>query len=253
MRLPRHWPACTSSCRQLHLSWCSSLLPCWPPLQAFHTGLPLTAAAEETPAINPLQQAPVPAVARSALAAAAADADAEAPLRARAILRNAAISPRKLNMFAKLVRGLSLADALIQCEISCKKSAGLLRNVLLSAKANAINNHGMDGDKLVVGASVGAGGLGGWLLVLLVWRSPGLRLSCPPPAAPLLQPGRPAGAQPGVKVLQASRTCPRHVANPLPVFCCARLHDSSPDRTEEAMRPSLTVLQRRRLWGAGHT
>lgn len=51
------------------------------------------------------------------------------------------------------MRRLSLEDALIQCEISCKKSARILRNVLLSARANAVNNHGLDADKLVVGAS----------------------------------------------------------------------------------------------------
>lgn len=40
-----------------------------------------------------------------------------ATMRARAVLRNVAISPRKLNMFAKVVRGLPYDDALIQCEV----------------------------------------------------------------------------------------------------------------------------------------
>jgi hypothetical protein len=105
---------------------------------------------DETAGLNPLQQAPPPAAA--AAAAAAAEGEVVPPLQARAVLRGVSISPRKLNMFAKVVRGLCYDDALIQCEMSCKKSAGLLRNVLRSARANAINNHGLDADKLVVGA-----------------------------------------------------------------------------------------------------
>lgn len=120
-------------------------------LQGLHVCSPAAAAAAESsePAINPLQQAPAPLAARSFLDS--PSSDKEETLRARAILRNIAISPRKLNMFAKVVRRLGLEDALIQCEISCKKSAQILRNVIKSAKANAVNNHGLDGDKLVIG------------------------------------------------------------------------------------------------------
>ncbi len=40
---------------------------------------------------------------------------------------------------------------LLQCEISPKKSAGLVRKVLLSARANATNNLGLDESRLRVG------------------------------------------------------------------------------------------------------
>lgn len=142
--------------------------------QTLHTGLPRSAASaaadEGAPALNPLQQAPPPTAARSVLAPDTA-AGAEGPLRARAVLRNTAISPRKLNMFAKVVRGLSVEDALIQCEVSCKKSAAILRNVVLSAKSNAVHNHGLDGDRLVVG-ECGGSGARVWLCmcVNLFWR-----------------------------------------------------------------------------------
>ena len=69
---------------------------------------------------------------------------------ARAISRNIAISPRKLNAFVDVVRGLSIQDALIQCRMHPKKAAGICEKVILSAKANAVNNHGLAEARLMV-------------------------------------------------------------------------------------------------------
>lgn len=72
--------------------------------------------------------------------------------------RNLAISPQKLNDFAKVVRGLHVEDALIQCAVSPKKAARLVHKALQSAKANAVNNHGLQPERLrVAEAWVGSG------------------------------------------------------------------------------------------------
>jgi len=72
--------------------------------------------------------------------------------------RNLKISPQKLNDFCKIIRGLRLDEAIMQCGVSPKKAARLVRMGLRSAKANAVNNHGLDGEKLsVYEAIVGKG------------------------------------------------------------------------------------------------
>ena len=45
------------------------------------------------------------------------------------------------------------ANSTLQCAISPKKSAGLVQKVLLSAKANAVNNLGLEESRLRVGES----------------------------------------------------------------------------------------------------
>ena len=45
------------------------------------------------------------------------------------MLRGTHISPQKLNDFARLLRRLHVEDALIQCEVSPKKSAKICRKV----------------------------------------------------------------------------------------------------------------------------
>jgi ribosomal protein L22 len=47
---------------------------------------------------------------------------------------------------------MHISDALINMEIREKKPAKLVKEALKSAFANAVNNHGMDADKLFVGA-----------------------------------------------------------------------------------------------------
>lgn len=46
---------------------------------------------------------------------------------------------------------MSFLPIRLQCQVSPKKSAGLVQKVLLSAKANAVNNLGLDEERLRVG------------------------------------------------------------------------------------------------------
>ena len=70
--------------------------------------------------------------------------------RAHAVLRGARIGPRKLNSFVDVIRGVHIEDALIQCKIHSKKAARLTGKLLESARANAVNNHGLDASQLKV-------------------------------------------------------------------------------------------------------
>lgn len=65
-------------------------------------------------------------------------------------------SPQKLNLLAQSIRGKSAARALIDLEFSKKRTAQSVRKLLQSAIANAVNNHDLDVDRLVVAeATVG--------------------------------------------------------------------------------------------------
>lgn len=70
--------------------------------------------------------------------------------KAKAKARALRVSPRKLNLVAESIRGLKADKALAQLAFSTKRIAGEVKKVLLSAIANAENNHGMDVDHLVV-------------------------------------------------------------------------------------------------------
>ncbi len=76
------------------------------------------------------------------------------------------VSPRKLNLIAQSIRGLTVEKALAQLSFSRRRVAGDVRKVLQSAVANAENNHSLDVDRLVVAeATVGRG------LVMKRWRA----------------------------------------------------------------------------------
>ena len=76
--------------------------------------------------------------------------------RAMAMARLLRSSPRKLNLVAQLIRGRKASDALNQLTFSRRGIARDVKKVLLSAIANAENNHDLDVDRLVVAeASVG--------------------------------------------------------------------------------------------------
>jgi large subunit ribosomal protein L22 len=76
--------------------------------------------------------------------------------QAMAMARLLRTSPRKLNLVAQLIQGRKAADALNQLTFSRRGIARDVRKVLLSAIANAENNHDLDVDRLVVSeASVG--------------------------------------------------------------------------------------------------
>lgn len=69
---------------------------------------------------------------------------------AKAVTRNLRISPQKLNLVAGLIRGKKVNQALADLEFSRKRIAGDVRKCVMSAVANAENNHGLDIDDLVV-------------------------------------------------------------------------------------------------------
>jgi len=71
---------------------------------------------------------------------------------AKASLRNVRLSPRKARLVVDLIRGKGLDDALDILEYSDKKTAPLLRKLVLSAAANAKDRSGMSADELVVKA-----------------------------------------------------------------------------------------------------
>jgi large subunit ribosomal protein L22 len=76
--------------------------------------------------------------------------------QAMAMARLLRTSPRKLNLVAQLIQGRKAADALNQLTFSRRGIARDVKKVLLSAIANAENNHDLDVDRLVVSeASVG--------------------------------------------------------------------------------------------------
>src|SRR6266704_898648 len=76
----------------------------------------------------------------------------------KAIARMLRVSPQKLNLVAKLIRGKKVATALADLEFSRKRIARDVRKCLESAIANAENNHDLDVDDLIVAeAHVGKG------------------------------------------------------------------------------------------------
>ena len=65
-------------------------------------------------------------------------------------------SPRKLNLVAALIRGLSAEAALAELAFCRRRVAGDVKKVLAAAIANAENNHQLDVDRLFVAeATVG--------------------------------------------------------------------------------------------------
>jgi large subunit ribosomal protein L22 len=76
--------------------------------------------------------------------------------QAMALARLLRTSPRKLNLVAQLIRGRKASDALNQLTFSRRGIARDVKKVLMSAIANAENNHDLDVDRLVVSeATVG--------------------------------------------------------------------------------------------------
>ncbi len=75
---------------------------------------------------------------------------------AMANLRMLRVSPRKLNLVAQMIRGQKVDKAINALTFSPKRIAIEVKKTLLSAIANAENNHGLDIDNLYVSeATVG--------------------------------------------------------------------------------------------------
>ena len=69
---------------------------------------------------------------------------------ARATLKFARISSRKVKLVADLIRGKDVDEALAIMKFTPKASSEVLEKLLKSAIANAENNHGMKHEKLYV-------------------------------------------------------------------------------------------------------
>ncbi len=69
---------------------------------------------------------------------------------AQAVAKSLRISPQKLNLVAGLIRGKKVEQAMAELEFSQKRIAGDVRKCVMSAVANAENNHGLDVNELVV-------------------------------------------------------------------------------------------------------
>lgn len=71
-------------------------------------------------------------------------------MEAKAILRYARITPRKMRLVGNLCKGLPIEQARYQLKFSQKKGGALLSKLLESAVANAREKGGIDMDNLYV-------------------------------------------------------------------------------------------------------
>jgi large subunit ribosomal protein L22 len=83
---------------------------------------------------------------------------AEEVFTVRAYAKGVDQTPRKVSIVAALVRNRTVADALVILEHVPRRAALPVKKVIESAKANAMNNHNLDGKTLVISTiSVTAG------------------------------------------------------------------------------------------------
>lgn len=68
----------------------------------------------------------------------------------RAVAKGVDQTPRKVSLVASLVRNRTVADALVILEHVPKRAALPVKKVIESAKANAVNNHGLDAKTLTI-------------------------------------------------------------------------------------------------------
>ncbi|XP_057805246.1 uncharacterized protein LOC131020456 isoform X1 [Salvia miltiorrhiza] len=105
-------------------------------------------AAEGTPTSSPL----LPALPSSTGAGNTETQKAiSKPSKVQAVLKGIKQSPKKLNLVAALVRGMRVEDALLQLQVTVKRAAKTVYQVIHSVRANATHNHGLDPDRLLVG------------------------------------------------------------------------------------------------------
>ena len=71
-------------------------------------------------------------------------------MEAKAILRNARIAPRKVQIALDLIRGKDYEVAMATVKHTPKAASEYLEKLLKSAAANAENNHNMDKNNLYV-------------------------------------------------------------------------------------------------------
>ncbi len=66
----------------------------------------------------------------------------------QAIAKGVRMSPRKVGIVAQLIRGRTVADALVILEHVPRRSADAVRKAVASARANADHNHNLKPDSL---------------------------------------------------------------------------------------------------------
>lgn len=69
---------------------------------------------------------------------------------ASSTLRMLRVSPRKLNLVAQILRGKKVGKALVELSFAPQRIARDVKKLLMSAIANAENNHNLDVDRLIV-------------------------------------------------------------------------------------------------------
>ncbi len=75
---------------------------------------------------------------------------ADTQRKVRAYIKGVDLAPRKVSIVASLVRNRTVADALVILEHVPRRSSLPVKKAIESAKANATNNHGLDGKTLVI-------------------------------------------------------------------------------------------------------
>ena len=73
-----------------------------------------------------------------------------AEVAVKAYAKGIRLAPRKVSLVASLVRGRTVADALVILQHTPKRAAKPLAKLVESAKANALNNHRVQEDGLVI-------------------------------------------------------------------------------------------------------
>ncbi len=68
----------------------------------------------------------------------------------KASVRKLRITPRKLRLVADTIRGKKVREATVILQFVEKKGAKMLANLLKAAISNAVNNHGMQPNKLYI-------------------------------------------------------------------------------------------------------
>lgn len=71
-------------------------------------------------------------------------------MNVQAVAKGVRMSPRKVGVVAALVRGRTVADALVILEHTPRRSAEPVEKVISSAKANAEHNHNLKPDTLKI-------------------------------------------------------------------------------------------------------
>jgi large subunit ribosomal protein L22 len=75
-------------------------------------------------------------------------------MKAHAEAKMLRISPQKATLVARLIRYKSIEDAIAILQNTDRKSGALILNVLNSAIANAVENHGMLAENLIVSEAI---------------------------------------------------------------------------------------------------